>query len=487
MDGTSLALNSTPQDSKMGFDSAARIPDNKNHSNHQNLSPKSQYVNKFSLEVSALKLQLEKKECYLQNIEKYFTSYTTQDDLPGQSQLQGRAHFFSPKDTMDANTIKSYLSPKNQSVVATIKINGKFHNIGKNGKASPNLKFYSIGVYKDNENKFKKENFHTEDWLINSLINEVIRSKQSLSEYINDKFKKQNNQINKHVISIKLSASPCNGCVKTLTNFKKLLDAALGKNQYILRIKILRPYKLRNTIKDSESDEAKTFVERINTLKTADIKVKWQSKSSVEKMAIEYLAKIDQNNGKNGPIKPSINDELLESILSIQQRNFINNDIINDKRWWELGANRKHYSVKKLNFNDKEKQYVSQNRNDAFSLKENNKKKIKPSALTNTSEHKPLKDSPKSDDKINEQPKTIAQQKNNTEVKKSGKKKQTIEQKVFLIIEKHHPSGIKTSQIAQEIDPPCSKKSINNAITRLNDKVKKIGDSTKEAEWIINK
>jgi hypothetical protein len=217
---------------------------------------------------------------------------TRQDDLDGRSQAHGRT---SHRDHSHINTNKrrKYVhaggkdsSGKKHSagVVSFLKFNGKYISMGENEKAGPKMRFEHIGF----ENfRGTKDNFHAEDWSIQSFKSQFALSKyDDMEEWLEDighDPSSNTGQGGRHVISVIINYSSCMGCVTTIREFHTYLTGHLGKDNFLLRVKFLRPYDFPVTITRSGSTVVKNFISGIGALREKGIYVRMQSEASVRR------------------------------------------------------------------------------------------------------------------------------------------------------------------------------------------------------------
>jgi hypothetical protein len=219
-----------------------------------------------------------------------------QSHFKGNSRGLGRQRPFQTIVEEIKDSYKSIYLKSNREVIGILKINGKEVQVGKNGKAAPNICFHNVGMI--NQHGVKK-NPHAEDWVTSSLRNNFEEDKNKNSsltfeQYLSSKkldasgnigtgAKGQNGKPNKHVFSLKLNYSPCLGCVDTLKGFKGFLDKEL-ENNVLFRVKFLKPYSLASTT-SAEAAQGEDFQKSINDLKKAGIPVRLQPEASASKMA----------------------------------------------------------------------------------------------------------------------------------------------------------------------------------------------------------
>ena len=205
-----------------------------------------------------------------------------QEDLEGESKKGGTKKFWGQKEAQNPKKQQNYVE-STSSVYAFLKINGQYAFAGKNSKAHKDLVFHGIG---DTNQGGVKDNFHAEDWVINSFMHAVEESKLSLAKYLDANYPTTSNSATgkKHVFSLRINFSSCLGCTGTIMNFRQWLSKGLGEGNFILRVKFLRPYKLPVTLSDDTSDSAVDFVSSMYGLMKQKIYVRMQPKNSALKM-----------------------------------------------------------------------------------------------------------------------------------------------------------------------------------------------------------
>jgi hypothetical protein len=259
-----------------------------------------------------------------------FTLYqdVQQSDLAGSSNSTGRQNYYTTDDA-EKDTNKDRFVKAMSSVLSFLKINGQDVSFGVNGKAGTNLYFHDVGYENQGGDK---DNFHAEDWCLESFRQEVQRSGLSLDNYLKANCPPTGNsgQNYNHVFSIKISYSSCLGCVVTIREFRNWLERELGPGKFVLRVKFLRPYKLPETAKNPSTESAQNFISSIGGLIDEGIFVRMQSEVSAKKLlsstaltSIPDLQKI------------AVNHAGVKNILATGQYDWLT------KTWGGQGANRK--------------------------------------------------------------------------------------------------------------------------------------------------
>ncbi|MDP4264685.1 MAG: SpvB/TcaC N-terminal domain-containing protein [Bacteroidota bacterium] len=206
------------------------------------------------------------------------TKYSTQKDLTGKTQK--RKSFF-PVGVEDSDR-RNYVQ-KTRQVTAILKIDGEEVLSGHNSSLDKSLQV-PVGVGMENQDGCKC-NFHAEDLTLGSFIHHVQEHYDGLQDYHDhNPHDFAHNADGMHVFSLKISASPCLGCVETIVSFKKDLEAALGEDGFIFRVKFARLYKLASTSTDPDSDSAVNFRTAIGTLRSEGIGVRLQTRESLADM-----------------------------------------------------------------------------------------------------------------------------------------------------------------------------------------------------------
>lgn len=285
---------------------------------------------------------------------------TKQGDLNGQSQNDGRAKYFqvhfgnaSVKQVMSnpqakENYAKSYVMEK-QSVFSLLKINGYAVVMGRNQKAQEHLLFYGVG--RSNQ-KGIKDNFHAEDWGLSSFIAKFYEERERARKEKNHHYDydleqflseneiafdpKDDTVIKKQVFSLRINFSPCLGCIRTIESFNRFLKDHLGSDNYIFRIKFLRPYVLKKNIKNSYCDTAIDFAWGIRYLISQGIPVRIQPEGSYQKMYGAIHNERGQIKTEWTKTKKEISDKT-KAIKRIDPKLYD----YSTKTWKELGFNRK--------------------------------------------------------------------------------------------------------------------------------------------------
>lgn len=227
------------------------------------------------------------------------------------------------------------------TVFSLMRINGHDALFTNNIKARPHLHFYGY----DDIGHFDKVNFHAEDWSISSFINAVKDAGESIEDLLNAKGYNRTGNLNpanqhKDFFSLRISASPCSDCVKNLLAFNDYLKGQLGEN-FVFRIKFLRPYELKRNQTSSDSDLALEFTAGIEKLRSAGISVRIQPLESAEGMFPDFRnhkstksaikknqkAKIREDDYFNTDVIKSINEPLYKELT---------------KKWQNTGYGRKN-------------------------------------------------------------------------------------------------------------------------------------------------
>lgn len=213
-------------------------------------------------------------------------SNVTQKKLDGEGK-KGRKSDFKPQLSKTAR--KNFIKGKG-GVWSVLKLNGKAISAGNNQRADESIIFPNkMGI---NNQKGTKDNPHSEDWTIGGVHRRYEKAKKEKNNNLklddffeNFSSKKQNNGgafENKHVFSMKISHSPCLGCVKTIENFSNFLKDELGENGFVLRIKIFRPYDYRSANNELYKNH---FLDAIKTLDdNQNIHVQFMSEKSLEEI-----------------------------------------------------------------------------------------------------------------------------------------------------------------------------------------------------------
>lgn len=264
----------------------------------------------------------------------FFSVYddVQQSDLAGSSNSSGRQNFYNIKDAQKTSNQDKFVQ-STSSVVSFLKINGQAVSVGTNGKAGQNLTFHEIGY--ENQSG-EKENFHAEDWCLESFKQMVDLSGKSLNQYLNAYYPPGGNtgQGGKHVFSIKISYSSCLGCVTTIRVFRSWLETNLGSGQFILRVKFLRPYKLATTTTNPSSKQAEDFISSIGGLIDEGIFVRMQPETSAKKLLSTTALSTNPDFSTIAVNHPGV-----KAILSTGQYNWLT------KTWGGQGANRKGFAT----------------------------------------------------------------------------------------------------------------------------------------------
>ena len=265
-------------------------------------------------------------------LQEKFQNNQNQSNLVGNAKQKGRKSFFRQKDITEDEKAK-YVSSAD-SVYAILKINGKEFAFSTNGKASNLLSFDFVGVKTQGlKNEVKtKDNFHAEDWILNSFKNSYDNYKKNnagktLDDFLEKKFPSVENNGGanyRHVFSLKINFSPCHGCVNTIKGFKEYLTSQLGDDSFILRIKFLRPYKLTNKATRQNSLQVLNLRASTEELHNNNIPVRMQPIKSVSKMI--------ENNLSPSKFKHNTMQDLFKDDSDFNKLN---------KTWTELGRNRK--------------------------------------------------------------------------------------------------------------------------------------------------
>lgn len=247
----------------------------------------------------------------------------TQDDLKGNSQSKGKRKF-EEFESDDIDSISKNYVTSTTGVYAFLKINGNFVSFGRNKKAGSQLIFEEIGHVNQ---KGIKDNFHAEDWCIQNFKDSYSNSNKSLRDFLSEKYPNTNNTgtPGKHVFSIRISYSSCLGCTTTIRNFKNWLDAKLGSQNFILRVKFLRPYSVAVTLKNKKTQSASNFISSIGGLQEFQIPVRFQPESS----AIKMYKKLKNTDNI------AENHQGIDNILNTKQMDYLS------KTWTDMGINRK--------------------------------------------------------------------------------------------------------------------------------------------------
>jgi len=253
----------------------------------------------------------------------------SQSDLAGDSSSSGRQNFYGVADAQKSSNRARYVTATS-SVLSFLKINGQEVNFGENGKAGKNKYFHDVGY--ENQSGLK-ENFHAEDWCLESFRDAFGRSGQSLNDYVNAYWPPTGNsgQPGKHVFSMAINFSSCLGCVATIREFRNWLERELGQGKLLFRIKFLRPYKLPETAKNPQSQTAENFISSIGGLIDEGIFVRMQTQASAQHLlsSTAISTTIPDVN------KLAVNHSGVQNILEPDQFAWLN------KTWTEQGANRK--------------------------------------------------------------------------------------------------------------------------------------------------
>jgi hypothetical protein len=270
-------------------------------------------------------------------------STTQQSQLRGKSQAVGRKshrdHSHITKDKIrkyvHAGGKDSKGHAHSAGVVSFLKFNGKFLSMGENEKAGPGMKFESIG----HENfRGTKDNFHAEDWSIQSFKSQFNNSKyDDMEEWLDSigcSTTSNTGQNGQHVISVTINYSSCMGCVTTIREFHTYLTGHLGKGNFLLRVKFLRPYDFPVTVTRSTSQVVLNFISGIGALREMGIYVRMQSESSVRRLLGTAIDK-----GILSTI--AVNHPGVAKALSRDQYNYL------VQTWTQLRANRKGVSFGK--------------------------------------------------------------------------------------------------------------------------------------------
>ncbi|MBS1915553.1 MAG: hypothetical protein JST87_04700 [Bacteroidetes bacterium] len=202
-----------------------------------------------------------------------------QKDLLGKK--KGRQTHYRVKPVTRAE--KKNFVTRTRQVNAILKVDGEEVITGHNSALGPNLDVpITIGTHNQHGCKC---NFHAEDLTLGGFMYHVNTtyggSLKNYHEANPHDFK--HNADGVHVYSLKISASPCSGCVETIVNFKYELEKQLGDN-FIFRVKFARLYDLPSTATNPESEKAVVFREGIERLRDEDIPVRLQTQESLADM-----------------------------------------------------------------------------------------------------------------------------------------------------------------------------------------------------------
>ena len=151
------------------------------------------------------------------------------------------------------------------SVLAILKFNAREILFTTNTAPADKLEFPHTGLFNQNGQKIGA---HSEDWITAGFSNLMQGN-----EYAKVASTLPADQIDRHVASLKINFSPCTGCVRTLVNFNDYLKKTFG-DKTIFRVKFLRPYDLPITLKNTESQQSKTFLSTLDELKNKGIVVR---------------------------------------------------------------------------------------------------------------------------------------------------------------------------------------------------------------------
>lgn len=262
---------------------------------------------------------------------------TQQSQLRGKSQAAGRKshrnHGHITKDKIRKYVYAGGTDSKGHThsagVVSFLKFNGKYLAMGENEKAGPGMKFESIG----HENfRGTKDNFHAEDWSIQSFKSQFNNSKyddmEDWLDSIGCSTASNTGQDGRHVISVIINYSSCMGCVTTIREFHNYLTGHLGKDNFLLRVKFLRPYDFPVTVTRSSAQVVLNFISGIGALREMGIYVRMQSEASVLRL---LGAAVD----KRILSTIAVNHLGVAKALSREQYNYLT------QSWTQLRANRK--------------------------------------------------------------------------------------------------------------------------------------------------
>jgi hypothetical protein len=262
---------------------------------------------------------------------------TQQSQLRGKSQATGRKshrnHGHITKDKIrkyvHAGGTDSKGHTHSAGVVSFLKFNGKYLAMGENEKAGPGMKFESIG----HENfRGTKDNFHAEDWSIQSFKSQFNNSKyddmEDWLDSIGCSTTSNTGQSGRHVISVIINYSSCMGCVTTIREFHNYLTGHLGKDNFVLRVKFLRPYDFPVTVTRSSAQVVLNFISGIGALREMGIYVRMQSEASVLRLLGSAVDKGILSN-------IAVNHLGVTKALSRDQYKYLT------QTWTQLRANRK--------------------------------------------------------------------------------------------------------------------------------------------------
>lgn len=248
-----------------------------------------------------------------------FLTTATQQNLNKGKSDDGRLSNFDISQSM----FQTYTT-STRSVIAFLKINGKYATVGQNNKAKYKKKFEGTGHVNQ---KGKKINFHAEDWCLQAFRDEVNQSGLSLKDYLAANYPAGDDitSTSEHVFSMRINYSSCQGCTNTIINFRSWLDRELGKTESLFRVKFLRPYDLGVTAKKRASPKAQNFISSIGMLYGNNIAVRIQPRQSALKMN-STIEKEDTIGERHKGLKFVLNSIELAHLV---------------KTWAQLGVNRR--------------------------------------------------------------------------------------------------------------------------------------------------
>ena len=239
---------------------------------------------------------------------------------------------------------------KEGKIHSYMKVNGGFVNYGMNEAGGPSLTF-NMGYRYQGDKKYKnngtdmshhKVNPHGEDWTTTGFRTEFERSSfagkdNGLADWLkSNNFPVSGNtgRPDTHVISIWINYSSCLGCATTIENFHTWLSTQLG-NDFLLRVKFLRPHDLMEDASSAQLDTAKNFISSIGRLRAKGIHVRMQPVASAEKV----LKRVKLKYSEDEKTRLAVNHSGVKNILTEDQYAYLT------QSWTNMGVNRKQPSV----------------------------------------------------------------------------------------------------------------------------------------------